>query len=417
MGKGKAVSPQTASHRIRRLSASLTALLALAALLVALYALYAAHRDDSGLAPSVDLSDGISEAEALAILERADDATAFTGSLLSFLEVSMAAISIALVLGAWMLRSMILDQVEGSRALSARMEATLGAYEERFAALQGTVENEVAVLSLQLLAEQQVRAHNYDTAIATLQRALTIDETDHATNYLLGYLYTQRKEISLAIAHLERALEKEPEFTPAIAALGLAVRRQGDGLDAPGQEAERQRAWDQAEARLKEALARDPRLTDAEGESYYGSLGGLYRRQGRLYAALDAYERAHQVTPHSSYPLINLASLHKRLGNDAEAERAFRHVVQRAQWQLDDDPRDNWTRCDLAQAYLVLGQPDAAFQHFTRVLDQGAEPGMLETVRSGLAFLSESPTPIPRLEELIARIDAALTRAPQDAAP
>ncbi|MCZ7541176.1 MAG: tetratricopeptide repeat protein [Anaerolineae bacterium] len=411
------MSPQTASHRIRRLSASLTALLALAALLVALYALYAAHRDDSGLAPSVDLSDGISEAEALAILERADDATAFTGSLLSFLEVSMAAISIALVLGAWMLRSMILDQVEGSRALSARMEATLGAYEERFAALQGTVENEVAVLSLQLLAEQQVRAHNYDTAIATLQRALTIDETDHATNYLLGYLYTQRKEISLAIAHLERALEKEPEFTPAIAALGLAVRRQGDGLDAPGQEAERQRAWDQAEARLKEALARDPRLTDAEGESYYGSLGGLYRRQGRLYAALDAYERAHQVTPHSSYPLINLASLHKRLGNDAEAERAFRHVVQRAQWQLDDDPRDNWTRCDLAQAYLVLGQPDAAFQHFTRVLDQGAEPGMLETVRSGLAFLSESPTPIPRLEELIARIDAALTRAPQDAAP
>ena len=169
------------------------------------------------------------------------------------------------------------------------------------------------------------------------------------------------------------------------------------------------RAWEQAEARLKEALARDPRLTDAEGESYYGTLGGLYRRQGRLYAALDAYERARSVTPHSSYPLINLASLHKRLGNDAEAEQAFRDVVQRAQWQLDDDPRDNWTRCDLAQAYLVLGQPDAAFQHFARVLDQGAEPGMLETVRSGLAFLSESPTPIQRLDALIARIDEALS--------
>ena len=62
----------------------------------------------------------------------------------------------------------------------------------------------------------------------------------------IGELYTQRKGIALAIAHLERALEKEPEFTPAIAALGLALRRQGDGLDAPGQEAERQRAWEQA---------------------------------------------------------------------------------------------------------------------------------------------------------------------------
>lgn len=408
------VSENTANRTKRRPFGGLTTLLAVIAVLVALYALYAAHRDESGQAPALDLSDGVTAAEAALILERANDATSFSGNLLSFLEVSMAAISLALVVGAWMLRSMILDQIEESRALSQRIEATLTAYETRFAALQATVEREVAVLSLQLLAEQQVRAHNNDTAIATLQRALAIDETDHATNYLLGYLYTQRKELDLAIEHLQRALAKEPDFTPAIAALGLALRRKGDGLTAPDQQAERQRLWEQAEARLKEALARDPRLTDAEGESYYGTLGGLYRRQDRLYAALDAYERAHQVTPHSSYPLINLASLHKRLGNDAEAENYFREVVQRALWQLDDDPRDNWTRCDLAQAYLVLGQHEAAFQHFARVLDQGAEPGMLETVRSGLAFLRESPTPIPYLDDLIARIDGALARQSGD---
>lgn len=404
------VSENTANRTKRRPFGGLTTLLAVIAVLVALYALYAAHRDESGQAPALDLSDGVTAAEAALILERANDATSFSGNLLSFLEVSMAAISLALVVGAWMLRSMILDQIEESRALSQRIEAALAAYETRFATLQATVEREVAVLSLQLLAEQQVRAHNNDTAIATLQRALAIDETDHATNYLLGYLYTQRKELDLAIEHLQRALTKEPDFTPAIAALGLALRRKGDGLTAPDQQVERQRLWEQAEARLKEALARDPRLTDAEGESYYGTLGGLYRRQDRLYAALDAYERAHQVTPHSSYPLINLASLHKRLGNDAEAENYFREVVQRALWQLDDDPRDNWTRCDLAQAYLVLGQHEAAFQHFARVLDQGAEPGMLETVRSGLAFLRESPTPIPHLDDLIARIDGALAR-------
>ncbi len=404
------MSDRPANGTRRRPFGGLTTLLALIAVILALYALYAAHRDESGQAPRLDLSDGVSAAEAALILERANDATSFSGNLLSFLEVSMAAISLALVVGAWMLRSMILDQVEESRALSERIEETLAAYETRFAALQATVEREVAVLSLQLLAEQQVRAHNNDTAIATLQRALAIDETDHATNYLLGYLYTQRKELDLAIEHLQRALDKEPDFTPAIAALGLALRRKGDGLTAPDQQTERQRLWEQAEARLKEALARDPRLTDAEGESYYGTLGGLYRRQERLYAALDAYERAHQVTPHSSYPLINLASLHKRLGNDAEAERYFREVVQRALWQLDDDPRDNWTRCDLAQAYLVLGQHEAAFQHFARVLDQGAEPGMLETVRSGLTFLRESPSPIPYLDDLIARIDGALAR-------
>ncbi len=281
------MSENAANRTKRRPFVGLTTLLAVAALALALYALYAAHRDESGQAPTLDLSDGVTAAEATLILERANDATAFSGNLLSFLEVSMAAISLALVVGAWMLRSMILDQIEESRALSQRIEATLTDYETRFAALQATVEREVAVLSLQLLAEQQVRAHNNDTAIATLQRALTIDETDHATNYLLGYLYTQRKELDLAIEHLQRALDKEPDFTPAIAALGLALRRKGDGMSAPGQEAERQRLWEGAEARLKEALARDPRLTDAEGESYYGTLGGLYRRQNRLYAALD----------------------------------------------------------------------------------------------------------------------------------
>jgi len=394
----------------RRITTGLTTLLAVIAIGISLFALYEVHRDDSGSKPGVDVSDGITEQEAAHILDRANDATNFVGNLLSFLEVSMAAISLALIVGGWMLRSMILDQIDESRELGKRIDRELQAYRNRFEGLEATVERRLDVLSLQLLAEQQVRAHNNDTAITTLQRALAIDAEDHATNYLLGYLYMQRREISLAIEHLERALAREPNFTPALAALGLALRRKGDSLTDPGQEAERDRYWDMAEARLKEALARDPRLTDAEGESYYGSLGGLYRRQERFYAALDAYERAHQVTPHSSYPLINLASIHKRLGNDAEAEHYFRDVVKRALWQLDDDPRDTWSRCDLAQALLVLGDADGAFDHFRRALDQGPEPGVLETVRSGLTFLTDAPTPIPRLDELIAQIDEALAR-------
>ena len=398
----------------RRGITSLTTLLAVIAIGIALFALYEVHRSDSGIEPDVNVSDGITVQEATHILERANDATNFVGNLLSFLEVSMAAISLAMIVGGWMLRSMILDQIEESRELGQRIDNELLTYRDRFEELEVMVERRLNVLSLQLLAEQQVRAHNTDTAIATLQRAIAIDADDHATNYLLGYLYMQRREIGQAIEHLQRALTREPDFTPAIAALGLALRRKGDSLTDPNQKTERNHYWQQAEARLKEALARDPRLTDAEGESYYGSLGGLYRRQERFYAALDAYERAHEVTPNSSYPLINLASIHKRLGNDAAAERYFRDVVKRALWQLDDDPRDTWTRCDLAQALLVLGEADAAFEQFERALDQDPTPGLLETVRSGLEFLTHAPTPIPRLDAFIAAIDKALARMETD---
>ena len=78
--------------------------------------------------------------------------------------------------------------------------------------------------------------------------------------------------------------------------------------------------------RLLAALKLDPHLTDAEGESYYGSLGGLYRRQGRYEDAIEAYLQATRVTPTSSYPLINLASLFWHEGKLDEARQYFQRV-------------------------------------------------------------------------------------------
>ena len=66
-----------------------------------------------------------------------------------------------------------------------------------------------------------------------------------------------------------------------------------------------------AEARLLEALQLDPVLLTPDGESYYGTLGSLYRRQGRIEDALDTYRRAADVTPQRSYPFVNLAMLIK----------------------------------------------------------------------------------------------------------
>lgn len=390
----------------------------------------------------IDLQEDIDTVDAEYILARANDATQFADSILSFLEGASALLGIMLVVGGWMFRNNIQQQIERLQAsataaieesqrfvresqhdlerrktdlqtlesaLQARMDRLVKETAQQLEATQTQARNLFRVLSLQLLAEQQVRAHNIDTAVSTLRSALAINPHDHATNYLLGYLYIQRKQIDLALEHLEHALESEGDFTPGIAALGLALRRKGDSLDSDDRPAERDHFWGQAEARLVEALGQDHRLTDADGESYFGTLGGLYRRQKRYYAALDAYERAYQVTPDSSYPLINLASIHTHEGNMKQARHYFEKVVEQARLALDDDPRNAWRRCDLAQALLVLGHPEEALRELRTVIHQDPERSVLETVRSGLSFLSESPESITGLDEMIRLLDETLT--------
>jgi len=411
--------PPSKKRRLQLTRSEVQTLLLLILVLLAASVFYHEIRRTSGPSSktTINTADGVTPEEADAIMARANDAANFVGNLLNFLEVAFAAITLGLAGGVWILRGMILDQVDKSNQLGERIDQQFKDYEDHLKGLEDRlnrtldgISSSFRVLSLQLLAEQQVRAHNIDTAIDTLQTALTINADDHGTNYLLGYLYTQRKQIDLAIEHLEHALTLQPDFTPGIAALGLALRRKGDSLDVRGQVAERDRYWEDAEARLLEALAKDRKLTDADGESYYGTLGGLYRRQQRYYAALDAYERAHQVTPGSSYPVINLASIHKHEGNEEKARYYFEQVVKAALLQIDDDPRNAWARCDLAQAKLVLGETEEAFDQIHTVIEQEPEPGVLETVHSGLSFLAESPLPVEGVADMIRLIDEARAR-------
>ena len=266
-------------------------------------------------------------------------------------------------------------------------------------------ENSFKVLSQQLLAEQQVRSRNYKTAIETLEEAHIIEPENQTTNYLLGYLYTARRQFGDAMAHLNQALATNPDFAPALAALGLAQRRMGDkvsNIDA------RNEQWAEAEINLLRALKTDSNLLDADGESYYGTLGGLYRRQNRHEDALHAYQHAVEVTPQASYPAGNLAILYKYTGRDDEALEAYMRVEEIAETILDDNSSDHWARLDLAQALLVQGRADEAIREYKNLVMRQPPSGALDSGASGLEFLSQSPTPINGVEEAIQILKEAL---------
>jgi tetratricopeptide (TPR) repeat protein len=268
-------------------------------------------------------------------------------------------------------------------------------------------ENAFRVLSLQLLAEQQVRARNYETAILSLQEAYELDAENQTTNYLLGYLYTARRKFEQAQEHLTRALRVNPDFAPALAAMGLTQRRIGDQFQDDFDT--RNRYWAQAESNLIRALDMDHGMIDADGESYYGTLGGLYRRQDRFDDAIRAYERAVKVTPTSSYPVSNLALLYKYTGREQEAPAMFERTKEIAEAILDDHPSDYWARIDLAQALLVLGQSTEALAQYRDVIGRQPSITVLRAGLDTLQFLSRAPKPISRIDEAIQSLQTAIT--------
>jgi tetratricopeptide (TPR) repeat protein len=324
--------------------------------------------------------------------------------MLSFLEVAGAIIGVVLAIATtggvaalayfWRRLNKTLERAE---QLRADAEQTLRDIEQR-----GTDTTRAA--SLLQIGVQQMLAHSHDAALQTFEEARKLDPSNRAVNYYLGELYTQKGEIERAIELLRNSGD---EFPPSEAALGYALRLKAAREPNPER---RNQLYAQAEGHLLNALARDPQVRDINGASFYGVLGGLYRRQGRLEDAARAYEAASHVTPHSSYPLNNLAMLHLMQGNLAEADQAFRRAARIAARAVDGDPFDHWARFDLLTAYVVLGEYDKAQEQVELLRESPPSVGALESLLSGLEAVQRSARGTAHSTQIIERVKALIAQ-------
>ncbi len=250
-------------------------------------------------------------------------------------------------------------------------------------------------LALLPLGERQYRAQDYKGALDTYRRALELDNDNPVTHYRMGYVHTQSGDLEEAVQRLTRSLEIVSDFAPALAALGYVYRRIGEkmanGID-------RDTMLNLAEQKLLQALKLSPKLIDDDGESWWGSLGGLYRRRGQTDQAIAAYSQAADVTPHSSYPFSNLALLYMQK-NDREAMlRTYKRVERLAAGEVQAEVDNYWAYADLIIARLALGK---------KVDD------ILDTA-IGTAPL-DSPYTLDSLIDTLGRLSAVLT--PEEQAP
>lgn len=228
-------------------------------------------------------------------------------------------------------------------------------------------DDSIMALSLLPLAEREYRSRNLGRARDTYKRALAKNERNAVIHYRLGYVCTQLGDLETAETHLNRALELDDKLSQATAALGYVYRRMAERETG----ADRSELFAKAEQTLLQALKHSFRLIDDDGESWWGSLGSLYRRRDQISHAIEAYHNAAQVTQHSSYPLGQLALLYLLRGDDEKIIlQTYQRVERLAYREVLADTGNYWAYSDLVSARLALSaEPERVDEALTSVLE------------------------------------------------
>ncbi len=301
------------------------------------------------------------------------------------------------------------SELTKARAELDEMRAQLRADTE---AVRSQGDRAIRALALMQLGEQQLETKNNKAALRIYKEAYDLDPNNRATNYFLGELYVQERDLENGIEHLQRALASGADYAPAEAALAYALRLQGDEAQ---DVSERNQLYAEAEARFLKALRADPAVRDINGESVFAVLGGLYKRQGRLEDAIRCYQQAEKVTPQTSYPVINLAQLYFQQGKTDLAEAYFKRSRTISGRMLDGNPFDYWARFDFITALIALNQPDEARRNLDLVLGQVQNTRPLEIFLGDLTRLKESPHPPAAIDQFIAPLQQAIQRLKEPA--
>ena len=406
-------------------------------LLILLATVFTVYAQEPIVSPTTSVSMGDAavltevEAAAAAARESAEDAARYANDASNFLGIFEAiSVAITFVVGA-------LGVVGLTRLFSAQNQLAQARNQviEEVAALRKQFEDEIeqrrkeltdlntllrqsaevqrqesarATLALSLLplGERQYRAQDLKGAYETYLRALEYDGNNPIIHYRLGYVAVQSNQLQDAEYHLKCALDIDPQFTLAQAALGFVYRRMTDSM---ADSAERDLLYNRAENNFLEALTASPKLVDDDGESWWGSLGGLYRRRGQLDQAIKAYERAAEVTPHSSYPFSNLAMLYMRNQNRDSMMKMFRRVERIARAETQAEVDNYWAFADLLTSRLAQGKTDDAEDLLTTLFEIAPTETdyPLESLADTLQRLLDSmrgDAAVPLISQSIARV-------------
>lgn len=141
-------------------------------------------------------------------------------------------------------------------------------------------------------------------------RAEALDSEDYRWPYLTAVVLQQQNEYSAAVAPLERALARKPQFTAAEVRLAESLRETG--------------ALDESYAVFSGVRRRHPDLARA-----YLGLGQVDAAAERYERSIPKLRRAIELAPEAGGSYLALALVLRALGRPAESHEQLQHYRQR----------------------------------------------------------------------------------------
>ena len=143
-----------------------------------------------------------------------------------------------------------------------------------------------------------------------IKKAFALDDEDYIAHLILGYLYLFKKEHDKAIATAERAITINPNGADAYAQLGYIFDLSGRAEDGVNL--------------IQKAL----RLNPIPPAQYLNFLGSAYYSLGRYEDAIEAYREVLKRSPENLFSHMSLTATYIASGREEEAHQQAEEVVK-----------------------------------------------------------------------------------------
>jgi adenylate cyclase len=195
-----------------------------------------------------------------------------------------------------------------------------GRYAEAIATLKELISRNPNIISahvtisstylLQWLSQQSPDAQTLELALATVQRALALNDSYHWCHMQLGYIYLYQQQYEQALAEMERAVALAPTEAGSYALLAQVLSYMGRTEDA------------------LEAAAQALRLKPEIADFHLVGVGAAYAVAGRYEEARAPLQRYLSRYPNSLPSHLMLAAVYSELGQAAEARVEATEVLR-----------------------------------------------------------------------------------------
>ncbi len=176
----------------------------------------------------------------------------------------------------------------------------------------------------------------------------------------LGFILKKFEKWEEAIDTFERATKVFPNESRLWRELGIAQNKLHNALRYSAN-------VPLGEQALIKSINLNPNDYDASG-----SLGGIYKRQGKFQKAIEMYDRSLKVSNGNPYPLLNFIILTARekrsILKNEKLVLPFKQAETQLQNELSHRPPKNtpWSYFDLSTIYLLTNRREESFELFLK---------------------------------------------------